>query len=116
MLKALSAIAAAIPFGFGVIRAIQTGNDTRYVWVALAAMSGGVVTTALARASGRAFSIAAVIVAVFVMAAIGGVTAALLLGTRLGPGLLVVAVAFAVCYAAASAFSLLAKRYTTTVL
>ena len=31
LLKALSAIAAAIPFGFGVIRAIQTGNDTRYV-------------------------------------------------------------------------------------
>lgn len=33
-------LAAAAPFAFGLIRALSTGNDWRYVWAALAAFAG----------------------------------------------------------------------------
>jgi hypothetical protein len=108
--RALSAILAAIPFAFGVIRAIETGTDVRYLWVALAAMGGGMIVTAVARGVRRPLGVAALVVAVFVMSAVCAVLAALLLGTRLGPGILVVAAGFAACFAAASLASVLVRR------
>jgi hypothetical protein len=37
---AAALIVAAAPFGFGLLRAITTGTDWRYVWAALAAFAG----------------------------------------------------------------------------
>jgi hypothetical protein len=76
---------AAAPFAFAAIRAVTTGNDFRYVWVALAAFCGAAAASA----------------AVFACATTLAVIAALLLGTRLGPGILVVAAAFGGCLAMA---------------
>ena len=109
MMKILAMIAAAIPFAFGMIRAITTGTDLRYLWVAMAAMCGGMLVHAGVRASGRAVGPAAVFGAVFLFSTVLAVVAAMLLGTRFGPGILVVAAGFAGCFAVASALSMSAR-------
>ena len=109
-MKLFSAALAALPFAFGLFRAVQTGTDVRYVWVALAAMAGGMLVTARVRASRRPVNPRTLAAAVFLISGAFAVAAALLLGTRLGPGLLVVAAAFAACFAAASFISVIAGR------
>ena len=109
-MRAFSAVLAATPFAFGLIRAIRTGTDLRYLWVAVAAMAGGVIVAAVARGFRRPLRPAGLAAAVFVVSTVLAVTAAMLLGTRLGPGILVVAASFAACFAAASLLSVLARR------
>src|SRR4029453_11052814 len=109
-MKLLSARLAALPFAFGLIRAVQTGTDVRYVWVALAAMAGGMLVTARVRGSRRPVSPQALAAAVFLVSTIFATGTGMVLGTRLGPGLLVVAAAFAACFAAASFTSATAGR------
>ena len=106
-MKALAVIFAAIPFAFGMIRAFQTGTDVRYIWVALAAMVGGLIATALARKLPKPPGTAALVAAVFVTSVVLAVFTAMLLGTTLGPGLLIVATGFAACFAAASLLGLM---------
>jgi hypothetical protein len=109
-MKLLSAVLAALPFAFALFRAVQTGTDVRYVWVALAAMAGGMLVTARVRGSRRPVSPQALAAAVFLTAVVFATGAGMLLGTRLGPGLLVVTTAFAACFAAASFTSVIAGR------
>ena len=101
-MKALAMLLAGIPFAFGMIRAFETGTDVRYIWVALAAMSGGMIATTLARRLRQPPTTAGVVAAVFVTSAVLAGAAARLLGTRMGPGLLIVAAGFAACFAAAT--------------
>ena len=101
-MKALAIIFAAIPFAFGMIRAFTTGTDVRYIWVALAAMVGGLLATSVARRIRQAPTTGVLVAAVFVTSAINAGVAALLLGTRMGPALLIVAAGFAACFAAAT--------------
>ena len=108
-MKALAAVLASIPFGFGLIRAVNTGSDVRYVWVALAAMCGGMAGMAAARATGRGADPAVLVPVVFVASGTFAVMAAMVLGTRLGPGILIVAAAFAACFTAASLLSVRAR-------
>lgn len=110
LVKVLSAALAAAPFAFGLIRAVRTGTDVRYVWVALAAMAGGMVVTGVARGFRRPLRPAALAAAVFVVSTTLAVIVALLLGTTLGPGILIVAASFAACFAAASLLGVLARR------
>lgn len=97
-MRALALLAAAVPFVFGLIRLAQTGNDARYLVVATASLCGAAVAMKLART--------ARLVVVFVAATMLAVAAAMLMGTRFGPGILVVAAAFGFCFAAASAIHL----------
>jgi hypothetical protein len=106
-MKALAIIFAAIPFVFGMIRAFTTGTDVRYIWVALAAMIGGMIATAVARRLPKPPGMAALVAAVFVTSTVLAVFTARLLGTTMGPGLLVVATGFAACFAAASLIGLI---------
>jgi uncharacterized membrane protein HdeD (DUF308 family) len=101
-MKALAIGFAALPFAFGMIRAFKTGTDLRYVWVALAAMMGGIIATAVVRRLARPPGTAALVVAVFVASGVLAVVTAMLLGTQIGPGLLIVAGSFAACFAAAT--------------
>jgi len=110
LLRVFAVVFAAIPFAFGMIRAIKTGADVRYVWVALAGMCGGMIATAVARGHRGELSLPALLAGVFVTSGVLAVFAALLLGTRLGPGILVVAATFASCFAASSLSSVLARR------
>ena len=104
LLRSLSIVFAALPFAFGAIRAVQTGGrDLRYILVALAAVSGAAAVKAAAGRFGRRPRMAAAFfVAVFMGSTLVAVIAALLIGTILGPGILVVASAFGFCLAAAS--------------
>jgi len=103
LLRTLSILCAALPFGFGLIRAVQTGNDLRYLWVALAALCGAPLVMRVGSMPGTAPNRPlARSVTVFFASSFLAVLIALLLGTRLGPGILVVASAFGFCFAAAT--------------
>ena len=99
-MKALSIFFAALPFGFALFRAVRTGSDLRYFWVALAASCGAAAIMLLARPLGHGRRIAIALAAgVFVAATLAALLAAMLLGTTLGLGILVVAASFGFCFA-----------------
>ena len=112
--RALAILLGAVPFGFALIRAYVTrGGDVRYVWVALAASCGAAALIQIDKPSGSGRRAAAWLSAsVFLSATVCAVVAAWLLGTRLGTGMLIVAAAFGLCFAAGSFFYLLARRLT----
>ena len=98
---ALSILFAAAPFGFALIRAIRTGYDLRYLWVALASLLGAAVVMLIGKEYiGGLHAGAALAAASFLTSTVLAVLAALLLGTTLGPGMVVVASAFGFCCAA----------------
>ena len=107
--RALSLAAAAIPFAFASIRANQTGWDFRYFLIAFAGLAGAAATLAIGRASAALSGTFAMTLAAFFAAAILSVLAAMAIGTRFGLGLLVVANAFAACFAVAVFFHLQAR-------
>jgi hypothetical protein len=43
----ISILFALAPIGFGVIRAVRTGNDFRYLWVALASLVSAAIVFAV---------------------------------------------------------------------
>lgn len=103
LLRVLSMIFAALPFAFGSIRAVQTGNDLRYLWVALAALCGAAVALRVGGGAGTASNRGtARSMRVFTASTLLAVLMGMLLGTSLGPGLLVVASAFGFCFAVAT--------------
>ena len=101
-MRALAMLLAGIPFAFGMIRVFETGTDVRYIWVALAAMGGGMIATMVARRLRQAPTTGGLVAAVFISSALHAAVAARLLGTRMGPALLIVATGFAACFAAAT--------------
>ncbi len=94
-MRVLALLAAVVPFAFGLIRLAQTGNDARYLVVAAASLFAAAVAMKLART--------ARVAVVFLAAMVLAVLAAMLLGTRLGLGILVVAAGFGFCFAVAAA-------------
>ena len=101
MPRTLTIAFAALPFVFGAIRAVKTGTDARYLWVALAAGIGAFTVAQLTQTTQTAGSLPVVAVFAFVASTAAGIAAAMMLGTRLGPGILIVAASFAGCFAAA---------------
>ena len=111
LLRLLAISAAVLPFAFGIIRAISTGNDFRYIWVALASFIGAAALMSVVSVSrSGARGALALSAAVFVVATLAAVLAAMLLGTALGPGILVVASSFGVCFAFGTCLRSLAQR------
>jgi len=108
--RALSLAAAGLPFGFASIRAIQTGWDFRYFLIAGAGLLGAAAMIPIGRGYATGWGSFAMAIAAFVAAGILSVLAAMTIGTRLGPGILVVAAAFAGCFAAAVFFHLRTTR------
>ena len=104
-IDALSVLFAAAPFGFASIRAVRTGHDLRYLWVALASLAGAIVVITIVRGNaGRTSAGMALAAGCFFTSTLLAVLMALLLGTTLGPGIIVVASAFGFCYAVGSWF------------
>jgi hypothetical protein len=102
MLRALSIIFGAVPFLFALIRAVRTGHDVRYFWVAIGSLVGALATMAIGRANIRQRGAAVALSAgVFVMATVLAVLAAMLIGTKFGLGIVTVAAGFGVCLAVA---------------
>jgi len=103
LLSLLATAAAGVPFVFGIIRALTTGNDFRYIWVALASFIGTTVVMSVVRlATGSMRGALALSAAVFVTATLAAVLVARLLGTTINPGMLVVASSFGLCFAFAA--------------
>ena len=109
-LLALSVVSGAMPFAFGLIRAFRTGNDVRYLWIALAGLLGAAAVMTVGRQTPRIWQVVALSARAFVLSTTLAIGAALLLGTTLGPGLLVVAASFGLCFAAGCALFQLGTR------
>ena len=87
------------PFAFGLLRAITTRQDFRYLWTAVAAAAGaGAVCWSNARRPGAGRT-GAVLATAFVAATACAALAAVLLGARSGTAIGVVAVGFGICCA-----------------
>jgi hypothetical protein len=100
-IHALSIFFAAAPFAFALTRAGRTGYDLRYLWVALASLLGATMVMVVGKAHQRGLKLRVALSAgAFVIATLFAVLAAVLLGTIVGPGILVVASAFGFCCAA----------------
>ena len=111
LFDALSIVLAATPIGFALIRAITTGHDWRYLWVALAALLGAAVVMAVGRDyRGQLRANVLLSLVALVLSTMLAMVAALSIGTRFGPGLLIVTVSFGLCSAASCLLYLLARR------
>ena len=100
MIRSFSIFFVAMPFLFGLLRAATTSNDFRYLWVAAASLFGAGAFTVIARLRMRRPRVAlALSVGSFIVAALCATATGMLLGTRFGVGLLVVASSFAFCCA-----------------
>ena len=109
----LAILAAAVPFAFGVIRAIATGTDYRYLWMAIAAALGGglvVVATKGARRTraGMLMRSAAMLGLATVLAGVAGY----LLGARAASGIVIVSLSFGLCDAASYLLASLSLHHT----
>jgi hypothetical protein len=104
-----SIVAAGVPFAFALIRAVTTGTDLRYFWVALASLVGAVATVAAVRAYDRPVATIALASALFIVATFFAVAAAVLIGTVLGLGILVVGAAFGFWFTVAGLLYLRAR-------
>ena len=108
--RALAILIATMPFAFALIRALRTGSDVRYIWVALASLAGAGAVLKVGRSYGRTLPFyLALSGAVFVAATLSGISAALLLGTKLGLGILIVGASFGLCFAVSCLFLALVR-------
>jgi hypothetical protein len=102
----VSALLGAVPVIFGVIRAVTTGDDFRYLWLAGAAVLGSAAVVAIGHAGlsvGRG-------VGAIVAGAGGAAAAALLQGATAGPGVAIVAIGFGLCTGISGVLASLACR------
>jgi hypothetical protein len=106
----ISILFAAAPVAFAVVRAIRTGYDLRYLWMAIAALLGARVAMAAGKARTRTpstvFALAAI--ALVVGTLLAGLTARLL-GATAAPVMWVVAFAFGGCCAMSGALDALSR-------
>jgi hypothetical protein len=98
MIRSVSVFFVTMPFLFGLLRAVMSGNDFRYLWVAAASLFGAAAFTAAIQAPSHKRRIALSIGA-FLAGTLCAIAAGMLLGTRFGPGLLIVAASFGFCSA-----------------
>jgi hypothetical protein len=95
----LSILFGAVPFAFALVRAVRTGHDFRYLWVALAALLGATIAMAMKKGHRTRTSLGLGLTA-FVLATLLGTAVALFLGTQFGPGVLLVGSGCGGCLAA----------------
>jgi hypothetical protein len=96
----LSMFFAATPIAFALIRAVSTGYDLRYAWMALASFLGAALVMRLGNARNRApkmvIGLGGVALVVAMLCAAG---TGLLLGARGAVGIALVAFSFGFCWA-----------------
>jgi len=106
--RSLSILFGAVPFAFALVRAVRTGDDFRYVWVAFGALLGATIAIAMRKAD-RTRTFAGLGLTAFVLATLLATAVALFLGTQFGPGVLVVGSGFGGCLAASCVLYALAQ-------
>jgi hypothetical protein len=94
-------VLALAPFGAAMIRRIQTGNDMRYFWVALAGFLGALVVMLIGRARTQTRGVVLRLSAIaFLVSTLLAVLAARLLGASAAFGIWAVAIVFALFFSA----------------
>ncbi len=98
------------PVGFGLYRALATGDDYRMLWMALVAsiFAGSVLTAAVGRRRGRQAVITQSVAILVIGTLLAGGTG-FMLGAREGPGVWMVATVFGVLLAGASVLVALSR-------
>lgn len=95
---------ALVPFAFGVLRALETGSDFRFLWTALGSSLGAILVMTLGKARSRSrHALFSLSIVALVMATLLAALAALLLGARSAPAIWVVAFGFGLCSAVGGA-------------
>lgn len=100
MMLGAGIVIACVPIAFGVIRAVSTGTDFRYLWTAIAALAGSAAVIARGPAANHRDA-PRVLLALCVGTLLAAATA-LLVGARSPGAVLVVALAFGACAAVGS--------------
>jgi dolichol kinase len=108
LLYFLSILFAAIPFAFGLIRAVSTGYDVRYLWMALASLLGAVIAVRTAR-NRKPTGVLALSASVLIIASVLAGLTAFLLGARSVAAAGIVALAFGSCWGASNALYALSR-------
>jgi hypothetical protein len=108
-----SAVLSLIPVLFGLIRAVNTGDDVRYLWLAGASILGSWLAAVPAGRGSpdRPNLWLRGLIAVATGALCAALTAVLLLGASAGPGIAIVAISFGLCTGTSTIFAMLARRH-----
>ena len=102
----LSILFAAIPLAFALVRAFRTGNDLRYLAIALASWVAVALVMMIGKARQRApKSVVAIAAVAFVVATLLTGWIAILRGTKAGFGVWAVAAFFSFCWATSAALN-----------
>jgi hypothetical protein len=110
----LSILFGTIPFAFGLIRAVSTGYDLRYLWLAFASSLGAAGVIAVGKSRGRKpIGMLALSALVLVIATLLAGIAAFLLGAKSVAAAGIVAFAFGFCWAASYALYVLSRPRIT---
>ena len=107
----VAVLLAMVPVAFGSVRAINTGNDFRYLWLAAASLLGSLAVMVPAyRAPGPASVSAWRAVGAIAGGAACAAATAIFLGATAGPGVAIVAVAFGLCTGTGAVLGTVARR------
>ena len=111
LLLLVAVLLAVVPVAFGSVRAINTGDDFRYLWLAAAAILGSLAVMVPAyRAPGPARVSAGRAVGAIAAGAACAAAMAVALGATAGPGVAIVAVAFGLCTGTSMVLGAVASR------
>jgi hypothetical protein len=111
LLLLTSVFLAAVPVTFGLIRAVSTGDDVRYLWLAGAAILGSMVVMRLGRGSSvPAQGSLRLALGAVAAGALCAAATAVLMGATAGPGVAIVALAFGLCTGTSALFATLARQ------
>lgn len=104
MIRIAAAVLAFLPFGFALMRAVETeGLDLRYLWIAFAAFLGAMARMVLAaRSGGRRMTRGTLATGVLFMSMLTAIFAAWMLGHPVNAALFLVSAGFAFCFAAST--------------
>jgi hypothetical protein len=105
-----SAVVAAVPLIFGVLRGAQTGTDFRYLWVAIAASAGAAIGVMVGTRVVPRIGIFSLFAAAFVVSTLAAALLGRVLGATSIPAVMAVAVFFGFCSAAGQAGVALSRR------
>ena len=108
----LGVLVAAVPGVFGFVRAISTGDDVRYLWVAAAAILGSLaVMFPEYRAPVSTRVSAARVVGAIAGGAGCAAATAIVLGATAGLGVAIVAIGFGICTGTGMVLGTVARRH-----
>jgi len=114
LLLLVAVLLAAVPVLFGLVRAINTGDDFRYLWLAASAIVGSLAVMVPGhRQPGPARVSLGRAVGAIAAGAGGAAATAIFLGATAGPGVAIVAGAFGLCTGTSMVLGTVARRRRT---